>query len=191
MKNNFILLLVGKSGSGKSFIADCLEELYGWTSIQSYTTRPKRSEDEKGHIFVSEAEVPSRINMVAYTEFCGNKYWATKEQVEENDIYIIDPKGVEEFTEKYKGNKKVIVCYIDCDIDMRFKRMLSRRDKHYNALVRIENDGIEFNGFYDNFQGYKCYIDNSSIEIKDLLFNLKFIKNQTMLAMVNESKKSE
>lgn len=43
MANEFIVLLVGPSASGKSTIADKLEELYGWKQVQSITTRPRRS----------------------------------------------------------------------------------------------------------------------------------------------------
>ena len=40
--NNSIILLVGKSGSGKTTIAKYLKKLYGWQDIDSYTTRPPR-----------------------------------------------------------------------------------------------------------------------------------------------------
>ena len=83
---NCIFLIVGCSGSGKTTITEQLEQKYGLKSIQSYTTRPKRSEDEKGHIFVSDSEVPPKTDMVAYTEFAGNRYCATAEQVEDNDL---------------------------------------------------------------------------------------------------------
>lgn len=190
MDNNFILLLVGKSGSGKSFIADCLNTLYGWKSVVSYTTRKPRYKDEKGHIFVNENAVPSQDEMVAYTKFNGNEYWATQKQIEESQIYIIDPKGVETFKEKYKGNKKVIVCYVDCSITERFKRMKQRVTQNnlenniFNyehcedeALKRIENDGYEFKGFISNCNYPIFIITNGSNDVNLLLQKLVFIKN--------------
>ena len=53
---NNIYLIVGCSGSGKTTIVNSLENKYGLKSIQSYTTRPKRSDDETGHIFISDEE---------------------------------------------------------------------------------------------------------------------------------------
>ena len=49
-------IIVGESGSGKTTIVNELEKRYGLTSVQSYTTRPKRYPDETGHTFVSEQE---------------------------------------------------------------------------------------------------------------------------------------
>lgn len=170
--NDFILLIVGKSGSGKSTIAENLNKLYGWKCIDSYTTRKPRYKGEKGHIFVTEKEMPSFDKIVAYTEFAGNKYWATQEQIENNQIYIIDVKGIKMFEERYKGRKKVIICYIHCDILERFYRMKSRilcnshssvkiTDAENEALKRIENDGFEFKNIYSEFKHSMLTIDNS------------------------------
>ena len=52
MNKKTIFLITGCSGSGKTTITEQLEMKYGLKSIQSYTTRAKRSENETGHIFV-------------------------------------------------------------------------------------------------------------------------------------------
>ena len=100
MKN--IYLIVGCSGSGKTTITEQLEQKYGLKSIQSYTTRKPRYDGESGHTFVSDEEFDKLTDMVAYTEFAGNRYCAIAEQVENNDLYIIDPKGVDFFMKSYK-----------------------------------------------------------------------------------------
>ena len=51
-----LFLFVGRSSSGKTTIANILEERYGYKQVQSYTTRPPRYEGEVGHIFVNENE---------------------------------------------------------------------------------------------------------------------------------------
>ena len=38
-----LYLIVGASGSGKTTVANALEEKYGYKQLQSYTTRPMRT----------------------------------------------------------------------------------------------------------------------------------------------------
>ena len=109
---NTIFLIIAPSGAGKTTLAGQLEKMYGLQSIQSYTTRPPRYDGETGHIFVSDKEFDELKDMVAYTEFCGHRYCATAEQVENNDLYVIDPKGVEYFRQAYHGNKQIKTIYI-------------------------------------------------------------------------------
>ena len=57
--NETIFLIIGESGSGKTTLVSSLEKQKNLKSIQSYTTRPPRYENEYGHIFVSENEFNS------------------------------------------------------------------------------------------------------------------------------------
>ena len=175
---NCIFLIVGCSGSGKTTITEQLEQKYGLKSIQSYTTRPKRYEDESGHTFVSDEEFDKLTNMVAYTEFAGNRYCATAEQVENNDLYIIDPKGVDFFMKAYKGSKTPKIIFISSNLTTRYERMVGRAEtkgkSHQEAiessLTRIVNDASEF---YDYIQG-QAWIDyvcknNSNDKLEDVV----------------------
>lgn len=138
-----IILLVGKSGSGKSAVCRELYERYGLSSIESYTTRPMRYPNEKGHVFISDEEFDELENIIAYTEFNGYRYCATDEQIMENDIYIIDPAGIEFFDENYHGAKKPIVIYLDVDEETCFERMLKDRGLN-EATERLINDAKAF-----------------------------------------------
>lgn len=142
MKN--IYLIVGESGSGKTTIVEQLEQKYGLKSIQSYTTRPKRFDSETGHIFVSDEKFDELTDLVAYTIFDSNRYCATSEQVENNDLYIIDPKGIEFFMKSYKGSKNHKIIYINSDIKTRYKRMVERDGCIRPAISRMTNDTKEF-----------------------------------------------
>ena len=142
MGNN-IFLLIGESGSGKTTIANFLETK-GYKVLNSYTTRPKRTQNEKGHIFVKESNMPSQEEMVAYTYYNGNHYWATKDQIDENDIYVIDKRGIDTLKQKYNGTKKVVVIKIKTSIFKRFVYMIKRGDSFLNALKRILVDIKEF-----------------------------------------------
>ena len=175
---NCIFLIVGCSGSGKTTITEQLEQKYGLKSIQSYTTRKPRYEGETGHIFISDEEFDKLTDMVAYTEFAGNRYCATAEQVENNDLYIIDPKGVDFFMKAYKGSKTPKVIFISSNLTTRYERMIGRAEtkgkSHQEAiessLARIANDAGEF---YDYIQG-QAWIDyvcknNSNDKLEDVV----------------------
>ena len=175
---NCIFLIVGCSGSGKTTITEQLEQKYGLKSIQSYTTRKPRCEGETGHIFISDEEFDKLTDMVAYTEFAGNRYCATAEQVENNDLYIIDPKGVDFFMKAYKGSKTPKIIFISSNLTTRYERMVGRAEtkgkSHQEAiessLTRIANDASEF---YDYIQG-QAWIDyvcknNSNDKLEDVV----------------------
>lgn len=156
MKN--IYLIVGASGSGKTTITEKLEELYSLKSIQSYTTRPPRYDGETGHTFVSNEEFDELTDYVAYTEFAGNRYCATSEQVENNDLYVIDPNGVKFFMKSYTGKKTPKIIYINSDLNVRYERMVKRAEENGDdfitavdkALGRIKTDVVEFYDFTHN-----------------------------------------
>ena len=172
---NCIFLIVGCSGSGKTTITEQLEQKYGLKSIQSYTTRKPRYDGETGHIFVSDEEFNELTDMVGYTEFAGNRYCATAKQVENNDLYVIDPKGVDYFMKSYNGSKTAKVIYIDSDIITRYKRMRSRAEKDGksfieavdSALKRIGNDINEFYDYCFHTANVDFYVDNNDSDTID------------------------
>lgn len=144
MIKNKIILLVGKSGSGKSAVANALNARYGLDAIQSYTTRPPRFDGEDGHIFVSKEDFPARDEWVAWTLFNGYEYCATQKQVDDNDVYVIDPAGIYYFKNKYRGMKTPIVVYLSATENTCITRMRHRGDPPLNVAERILNDKKEF-----------------------------------------------
>ena len=148
--DNYIWLLIGHSGTGKSAVADYMAKHHGLTVLQSYTTRPKRFDEERGHIFITEEEFAKLKDIVAYTVFNNYKYGATAEQVENSDIYIIDVKGVEEFKNLYKGEKTPIFIYLTATVDNCIKRMRARGDSVEKVMERVNHDKEAFAGvIYD------------------------------------------
>ena len=155
---NNIFLIVGCSGSGKTTITEQLAMKYGLKSIQSYTTRPPRYDGETGHTFISIEEFDKLTDICAYTEFAGNRYCATAEQVENNDLYVIDPNGIDYFIKSYKGKKTPKIIFIDSDLTTRYDRMVKRAEDKGDvfltavdkALNRIKNDVVEFYDYTHN-----------------------------------------
>lgn len=145
-ENKIIALVVGPSGCGKTTVCEKLGEKYGLKQVHSYTTRPRRPSETAGHIFIDESEMPDKAEMCAYTYYNGNHYFATHKQVDEADLYVIDPAGVKAFNKWYRGKRipKVISIYTPT-VD-RMVRMLKRGDTPEQVQARIMTDDREFAG---------------------------------------------
>ena len=169
MNKKTIFLITGCSGIGKTTITEQLEQQYGLKSIQSYTTRQPRYDGETGHTFVSDEEFDKLTDMVAYTEFDSKRYCATAEQVENNDLYVIDPKGIDFFMKSYKGNKIPKVIFISSDLTTRYERMVRRAEVKGStyieavdiALGRIKNDVNEFYDYIHNRASIDYIVNNN------------------------------
>lgn len=138
-------LLVGKSGSGKSTIAHYLEQ-DGYKELKSYTTREPRYEDEDTHIFVTDDDFlryQDTNEIVAYSLFNGNHYFCTRTQLYYNDVYVIDPDGIEYLTQ-HVDDVVFVVIYIDTPLHRRIWRMWKRGDSISAIIQRIRNDKVKF-----------------------------------------------
>ena len=138
--NNPLYLFVGRSASGKTTVANILESVGKYNQLQSYTTRPKRTEDEVGHVFISDEEFDKLENIIGYTEYNGHRYCSTAEQVDESSIYIIDTRGIETLLERYHNDRPIVVVYFDTNIRTRIDRMVDRHDCDAAIVSRIYND---------------------------------------------------
>lgn len=91
--------VVGRTASGKDALRNRLEAELGWKFVKSCTTRSPRYPDEDTHTFVTWEEADSCSSKVARTfirntEGKMDEYYATKDEFESSDAYIIDPYGL-------------------------------------------------------------------------------------------------
>ena len=102
---------------------------------------------------------------MAYTEFNGYRYGATKKLLDESDIYVIYPNGVKELRKKY-DNFEII--WLSATVDTCRSRMRARGSSEEDIEKRIINDRKEFSGpAYVKtmmFGGKTIYTDDLSIE---------------------------
>lgn len=136
-----ILLLCGDSMTGKTTI---MKELYRryptlYNPIMSYTTRPKRSENEYGHTFVDEDSMWNAMHktgLVARTLIDGYFYYTTPDQFVDDkvNVYIVDGLGVLDVKNFIK-----LTCDIDDDIStctILITRDLYDTDEYMERLMR-------------------------------------------------------
>lgn len=162
MNNKPLILLVGKSGSGKTTIAEYLEKNYGMKMLESYTTRKPRYEGERGHTFITYEEYIHLPNKIGTTYFDGKYYCCTQEQCETADVYIIDPDGVKTFRRNYVGERRYYTIYLQINPIVRFWRMLKRDRSFKKAFSRVVHDHKKFGRFFPNFYISRDTIENMS-----------------------------
>lgn len=167
-----IICLIGASGVGKTTVAKVLHD-QGFNVIQSYTTRPQRSDDEWGHTFVSEnlkeiftmkplplppeslregVEYPGHVvvrnmppGVIAHEVlYNGHHYWATVNQYRGKGVSIYVIDP--KGAKSVKGNVKdadVIAVYLYADYSTLQGRLEKDRPKE-QADHRLSEDSFVF-----------------------------------------------
>lgn len=145
------IILVGKAASGKDHLRKKLESK-GFRYGISYTTRPPRPEEKDGidYYFLSDDEFNSMIEKNEWHEwvsFNGWKYGTTKNQFEEDHLFIMTPVGISHLSED--DRKQSFIIYLDIDQDKRRNRLNSRLMPGDSVDRRIIADEEDFKNFND------------------------------------------
>ena len=149
-----LYLIVGRSGSGKTYLAEKLADYFNAKILESYTTRAKREPNETGHTFATKDDYLKAKELgtvVAETLFSDNYYWAEAHQIEECHLYVIDPKGVEDVLDAYKKGiikKRPFVLKLNISREEAKKRMITRGDHPDTVEKRLKHDDTVFSNFY-------------------------------------------
>jgi guanylate kinase len=139
------LFIIGRSGRGKDTLANYLATK-GMKVLKSYTTREPKFEGEDSHIFISEDEVDNYPNKVASTVLNDTIYFATQEQYDDSDIYIIDPYGFDELRKKCPSDNYTLV-YVEADEPVAREHALIRGDRPEVYDKRIKKEDADFTAF--------------------------------------------
>lgn len=161
-----LFLFVGPSGCGKTTVVQNLESNYGYKTVQSFTTRKKRYDNETGHIFITDNEFDKLENIVAYTNYNGFRYCTTKEQLDLVATYVVDIPGVETLLKNYDTNRSVVVFYLASTVKTRIERMLERHDSDSAIVGRLYNDE-EFDWYnkLDKLVWHYSHIERKNVEL--------------------------
>lgn len=120
-------LIVGRSGAGKDYLVEKLVDM-GLTKVKSYTTRPKRSDNEDSHTFITEEEAAEYTDRVVETKIGEVTYFATREQVEESDLYTINPAVINTLARNMPDTEFQIVYVQATNDDARKTHAIERAD---------------------------------------------------------------
>ena len=185
-----LTLLVGKSASGKTSIANLLEKLYGHKQVWSYATRKPRYYDEPGHIFVTEDEFDKLGELAAFTVYNGKKYGVTYEQLKQCSVYVIDIPGVKTLLENLNGARPICIIYLDAAVSTRIDRFVDRHSSDMEIISRLRHDDTTMDWYHelDKLVWHYKNIEQQDIELHKVDAN-ESIENvlKQVLYYINEN----
>jgi guanylate kinase len=143
---------VGCSGSGKDTILNELIKNSNFTPIVSYATRPMRDGEVEGreYKFISEEKFAIMSDNGEFLEsvtYCNNFYGLHKDDVGFMKVVIIEPNGLLQLKEKYKG--LLVPVFIDVNEEERMVRMIKAKRGVDYSYQRIVNDRTAFKNAAD------------------------------------------
>ena len=173
MKN--LILVIGRSGSGKDTLVRYAQKYFGADSIPSYTDRPMRPTETQGveHTFVSREEfdeLMKRDDIFAYTQIgeTGYRYCTTVEMLKKIKsktlFYIIDPKGYWYCKSKWRDYFNMRAIYVSAREDFRQARANLRNGEEEAWKKRNEDENSQFEDFERQHEWDHIVYNNVDIE---------------------------
>lgn len=186
-----ITLVVGRTASGKDYLANLLTKNQGWHFAKSYATRPKRTPNEDTHIFISEEEAANfpKDQIVTDTIINNVTYFVTKEELLKSDGYIVNPNAIPKLLEKCPDIFFQIVYLKPSDEKTRTEMVANRPSdnpdeiKIYNQRKKAEDE--EFSKFEQQIQNGEAYGDNYDTIMIVNDYNLQTMHNVAATAEWN------
>ena len=150
-----LLVLCGKSGSGKTTTAMILQRKLGLKRVVTYTTRQKRKGEKDGidYHFVSEEKFRQMIEASDFLEYAiynasfGKVYYGSlkKDYDTVNSVIVLNPKGVEKLL--VFSSNSLIVDLVPSRETLK-QRLISRGDDPKEIERRLSADDTDFIHMY-------------------------------------------
>lgn len=168
MKN--LILVIGRSGSGKDTLVRYAQGEFGAKAIPSYTDRPMRPTETEGleHTFLTADqfdELLTREHVFAYTKIgdAGYRYCTTVEMLKginaDTVFYVIDPAGYY-FCEKYKDEFNMKVVYVCAGQAIREARANARNGERMTWAKRNDDENGQFTDF-EKAMPWDAFVENN------------------------------
>lgn len=163
-----VYCVLGRTGSGKSTVTKEAANKLNMKVLKSYTTRQRReneTDENCDHTFISPDEVEQyRNDMIAYTERVGYCSFATKQQLLDNDFYIINPTGYYELKLKTKDMDVELVT-IMVNVPYNDLRQRAKKRGDYDAWqANYIKESEEFSSFEKSHLVDYFILNDRSIE---------------------------
>lgn len=151
-----MIILMGKTASGKDTLLNILVTKYGFKKLTTYTTRPMRSKEQQDitYHFISHEDFNQKVRegffaeWKNYTTLEGIWYYGTAKEdllnADDKTIAILTPRGYRDIKESISEKSKAILIY--SNLDTIRKRLKIRGDNKNEIERRIKHDIEDFKG---------------------------------------------
>lgn len=172
-----MIIIMGKTASGKDTILKDLVINHGYKKIITYTTRPIRTSEKQGvtYHFISEDDFIQKIDSGFFAEWktynteFGVWYYGTSledlENADDKTAIILTPDGYRDVISKLSTKPKVI--YIYANNSTIKQRLIDRGDDKNEAQRRLEHDNVDFKGVESEVD--RIFYNNKDNYIKDVV----------------------
>ena len=183
-----MIIIVGKTASGKDTVVKKLVDDYKYTKIITYATRPMRKGEQQDitYHFISDEEFKQKIDEGFFAEW---KSYITNEGVwyygsslediknaDDKSVIILTPQGYRDIKEKLP-DKNIACIYLYENIDTMKKRLSKRGDDHKEVERRIKSDLEDFKNFES--EADKIVYNNDGTDIDEVIKKiLEFVEDK-------------
>ena len=175
-----MIILLGRTCSGKDTIVSKLISLYKYKKIIAYTTRPirKGEKQNKAYHFISENDFKQKIENGFFAEWksydteFGTWYYGTAlndlNNADDKSIVILTPQGFRDIKEKV--DNEIVSIYIYSNNKTIQERLIDRGDDPNEAKRRLTKDNEDFKGIENEVD--KIFYNNVNTNIIDVVENI-------------------
>lgn len=176
-----IIVLVGKTASGKTTVANELCENHHYKRIITYTTRPMRENEiqDVDYHFISNEQFNRMVENNEFTEYkrynTAHGVWSygsviTSEQELSDDCYVIilTPQGLRDLSKKMS---QYIAFYLNVSFESQLERLKKRGDEEQQIIKRLQNDVKDFENVFDIVDYNYCTDISSPQRVANMISN--------------------